>query len=381
MASVIFTSACKKTSDSEAKSMSADGLKIYRYDGDKPVLEYLKEQGANPFTTTSNMMKAQVIHPGDEGLGWPEYPRTTLETGKKVMKDYEVYVGAKVGFMNFFETAAKEAVKVTFSAKSDVMLAKNTPDGERLFQDGVDGTRFELSDGRVFRAQCVYVSTSELSERFEYKLDAAGNGFVNGRTASQHIIMSTYSGFFDLSPEWTLPDLREFCDTVYVDRVRHRVAEDMVAAMNRSWETKHNDDATVKALDSVFYGGSLNRFGLHGHAFDVKKADKIIVNSDYVEIYGRIHHNINGACRNEEIDYRCVWDAGQKVRQKIKFGKTSTFCPSSWKNAAIVFARDICRQGYSEFSRPSQPRKGNAADALNGQVQNSQENVVGWDDF
>ena len=36
-----------------------------------------------------------------------------LETGKKVMKDYEVYVGAKAGFRNFFEAAAKEAVKVS----------------------------------------------------------------------------------------------------------------------------------------------------------------------------------------------------------------------------------------------------------------------------
>ena len=382
LATAMFASSCKKSESSKTLAApDTSKISIFKYEGKKPVLEYLKELGATPFGADTDMLQAQVIRPGDEGLGWPAYPRTVLDTGHKVMKDYEVYVGTKAGFMDFFEVAAREAIKVTMSAQSDVLLAKNTPNQERLFMEGVDGSRFNLGDGLVYRAQCVYVSSAELSERFEYKLDAAGNGFTNGKTASQHLSISTYSGFFDIQEDWSLPDLREYCDTIYVERVRDSVAYDMVAAMNRSWETRRNDDATMKALEVVFYGGNLTRYGLHGHAFDVKKLDKRFVDSDRVELSGSFHHNIKGMCDNEKISYRCIWKDGQKERQKISFGKTSAFCTTKWKDAAKHFARDICKQGYLEFRRPSKPAKNGGNEYLTSGALDHIENSTNWHDF
>lgn len=369
--------ACKKNSDSSIKA-DGDDLKIHIYKGEGSVIDYLKKQStANPDLGT----RVEVIEPEEEGLGWPDYPRTVLETSQKQMADTEIYVGFKKGILDIVEVAGKTNIKVINSTSSDVVLAKHTPNNESLFVDGPNGPSFNLSDGHMYRASCVYSSEAKLSKRFEYSVDLSGNGFKKGEEVESNLKVSSYSGFFDVRPDWTLPDLREFCDNVYVDRVRDVVTGDMVSAMSH-WNARESGDEVQKALTVVFHGGNLTRHGLYGHAFHIDKASKKKVNSDHVELSGDFVHSIKGICKDETIQYRCRWANGAKERQAVKFSATTTFCTSKWKGAAKNFVRDICKQGYFEFRNPSQPYKQpSAGSSLDQGVADSHENMKGFEEI
>ena len=222
---------------------------------------------------------------------------------------------------------------------------------------------------------------TSLSNRFEYKIKGYGTDFVDAKQASQQIFASTYSDFFDIRENWSPEDLRDFCDDVYVNQIRQHVAMRLVDRMNEGWEIRNRDDSLVTALNSVFYSGDLNNYDLKGHSFNITKARKIRANADKVDIVGRFEHNSNEtSCRNEEIDYRCSWEDGQKLIQKIKFGRTSESCLTTWQAAAKTFVEEICYQGYLEFRRPSQKSRKTLANTKNLRA-SAQYDTAGFEDL